>query len=148
MEIPEHLWRYPTGDAIDALARRFDLPNFPDMQDWQWIVADSARLDEFIAAYDSGELGEDERFTLMETILQSFEDLGEHPELDPRWPHIVETLDRNIDLHAHTVWYWSCLDSEGPEEEWRISQFIRPILAKHRARLEVPRKVGRPSEAP
>jgi hypothetical protein len=78
MSVPDHLRRYPTRKAIDSLAARFDLPYTPFMQDWEWEVADSDRIDEFVAGYHSGELNEDERFTLMETIIQSFEDL-------PRW---------------------------------------------------------------
>jgi hypothetical protein len=51
------------------------LESCPHMQDWEWEVADSERINEFPSAYESGELSDDERFTLMETILQSFEDL-------------------------------------------------------------------------
>ena len=45
------------------------------MQDWEWEVASPERIDEFLAAYEGGELTDDERFTLMETLLQSFEDV-------------------------------------------------------------------------
>jgi len=69
MSVPEHF--YPTRTAIDALAARFGLPNRPDMQDSEWEVAGPTRLDELINAYKSGELDDDERFTLMETIIQS-----------------------------------------------------------------------------
>jgi hypothetical protein len=70
--IPEHLWRSPTRAAINALALRFDLPNTQGMQDWEHEVADADRIHEFIAAYQSGQLDDDERFTLMELIIQSF----------------------------------------------------------------------------
>ncbi|MCP5384447.1 MAG: hypothetical protein H6913_07510 [Altererythrobacter sp.] len=46
------------------------------MQDWEFEVADANRIDEFLSAYQSQELTDDERFTLMEMIIQSFEDLG------------------------------------------------------------------------
>jgi hypothetical protein len=70
MTVPEHLWRFPTEQAIASLAARFDLPNESYMQDWEWEVADPERIDEYITVYNSGELNDDERFTLMETIVQ------------------------------------------------------------------------------
>jgi hypothetical protein len=144
-DMPEHLRRHPTRSAINALSLRFGLPNDPHMQDWEWEVADAERIDEFLSAYESGELSDDERFTLMETILQSFEDLQlfeDRPDPDCRWQRILEILDQNIDLHAHSVWYWSALDAEDPddpEQQFWATPFIRTILARHRSRLEKPR---------
>ncbi|UFZ05675.1 hypothetical protein LQG66_05000 [Bradyrhizobium ontarionense] len=140
--LPDHLRRYPTREAVNALCRRFGFPYHPQMQDWEWEVADAMRIDEFLSAYESGELSEDERFVLMETILQSFEDLRfleDRPDPDPRWQRVLDILDRNIDLHAHTVWYWSVLDAEDfddPEQQFWVTPFVRVILAKHRSRLE------------
>jgi hypothetical protein len=107
MSVPEHLWRFPTRAAIDALARRFGLPNTPGMQDWEWEVADPDRIAEFLAAYESGELSDDERFTLMETLLQSFEDLPEPTASDPRWQRTLQLLAQNVQLHRYSLWYWS-----------------------------------------
>lgn len=101
-------------------------------------VADSERLDEFLAAYQSGELDDDERFTLMETILQSFEDLGDSTGFDPRWDRTLAIIDENFELHAYSVWYWSSLENDDPEEQWLVTPFLRRILAKHRHRLENP----------
>lgn len=127
MSIPEHLWRFPTAEAIDRLARRFGLPNTPDMQDWEWQVADPDRIDEFLAAYEHGGLSDDERFTLMEMLLQSFEDLGEALASDPRWPRTLEILDRNLDLHAYTILYWSDLENENEEDSWRVTPYLRSL---------------------
>jgi hypothetical protein len=138
MCIPEHLLRHPTRAAVDALAARFGLPNHPDKRDWEWEVADPARLDEFISAYQSAELDDDERFTLMETIIQSFDDLGSRCELDPRWQRILDILDRNIELHACSVWYWSALDGKNRDEQFCVTPSMRGILARHRTRLEAP----------
>lgn len=132
MMVPKHLQRHPTRAAIEALALRFGLPNDPSMQDWEWEVADAGRLDAFIAAYRSGELDDDERFTLMEVIIQSFEDEGTAVDDDPRWPLVARLLDENIALHAQTVWYWACL---GSDDEWCVTPLIRPILEKHHAQL-------------
>jgi hypothetical protein len=136
MSIPEHLWRFPTAAAVDSLARRFGLPNDPSMQDWPWEVADAARLDEFLAAYESGDLSDDERFALMEIILQSFEDLAASTGFDARWDRALDTIDRNVDLHAQSVWYWSVLGNDDREEQWLVTPHLRSILQKHRERLE------------
>jgi hypothetical protein len=132
MTNPQHLQRFPTRAAIDALAERLGLVNEPRIQDWEWEVADPGRIDEFLSTYESGELSEDERFTLMETMLQSFEELPAALEADPRWSRLLDILDRNARLHAHSIWYWSAPDADNLEECWRVTPFLRPILERHR----------------
>lgn len=127
MPAPEHLWRFPTSASIEALAQRFRLPNTPAMQDWQWEVADADRLDEFLEAYDSGALDDDERFTLMEIILQSFEELlAGGRGLDARWERTLDLVDRNIDIHAFSVWYWADPDGDG----WLLTPHLRAVLER------------------
>jgi len=43
------------------------------MQDWE--VDDYSRINEFIEVYESIEISDDEKFTLMETIIQAQNDL-------------------------------------------------------------------------
>lgn len=136
MTLPERFWRYPTAQAMASLALRFNLPSYPDMQDWQWIVADSSRLDEFLDTYNSGELTDDERFTLMETILQSFVELPGEFEAHPRWRETLAILEANFDLHVHTVWYWSGQGEMPTEGEWRVAPPLRAILERHLPRLD------------
>jgi hypothetical protein len=138
MSVPKHLWRFPTAAAIRTLAQRFGLRNDPGMQDWEWQVSDATRLDEFLRAYEEADLSDDERFVLMEIILQSFEDLGHTIVVDPRWHRTLELIDQNIDLHAHSVWYWSALESEDADDQWVVTPFLRRIVGKHRDRLERP----------
>lgn len=135
MSVPERLWRFPTARAIASLAARFDVPNGPHMQDWEWEIADSNRLDEYLTAYKSGELTDDERFTLMETIMQAFEDLPASLDSEPRWEETLMILDSNIDLHAYTVWYWSDLEDELGEESWRVTPYLRKLVERHKTRL-------------
>ena len=136
MTAPEHLWRFPTRDAIASLANRFGLANAPDMQDWEWEVADPERIEEFLGAYLNGDLSDDERFTLMEVLLQSFEDSEADLASDPRWGQVLSALDQHIDLHAFSVWGWSCVDKPVNADWWRVTPWLRRILARHRARLE------------
>lgn len=138
-DLPDRFQRYPTRAAIDTLAARFGLPNTPDMQDWEHQVADPARIGEFWTAYESGELDDDEKFTLMETVLESFETLAADtpPAKDPRWHEVLSTLDRSINLHIATVWYWSCWEEKDQENLFHISPDIRRILAKHQERFSI-----------
>jgi len=129
--VPEPEPRYPTRAAIDALARRFGLANHPGMQDWEWEVADAERIDEFLAAYAGGELTDDERFTLMETILQSFEQLPHPADEDPRFPRLLGLLERNAALHRHTIWYWAAYQSGDLDDAWSVTPHMRALMARH-----------------
>ena len=136
MSVPEHLWRFPTRGSIDSLAKRFGLRNMPGMQDWEWEVADPARLDEFLGAYLSGSLSDDERFTLMEALLQCFEESNLDLESDDRWSRVMLALDEGIELHASTLWYWSCVDGKEPSRWFRVTPLVRSVFERHRCRLE------------
>ena len=136
MSVPEHLWRFPTADAIKNLASRFDLPTGDDMQDWAWEVADPDRIDEFLDAYHNEHLTDDERFTLMETIIQSFADMEAEMTQHGRWPQFLSTIEGNIDLHIYSLWYWSRTGDELGGDQWLVTPFLRSILARHRKRFE------------
>lgn len=129
-DIPEHLIRYPARRAIDALASRFGLRNETLMQDWQWEVADPERLDEFLVAYDLPDLTDDERFVLAEIIIESFEESSADLQHDPRWHILLDRLNRNIAIHAHTVWYWSC-GEDVLEDCWRVTPHLRLVRDRH-----------------
>jgi len=53
-------------------------------------------------------------------LLQCFEDSDIDLASDARWTSTCGQLDKHIDLHAHTVWYWSCLDYADPAEWFRV----------------------------
>lgn len=129
MTVPERYRRHPTRAAIDSLAKRFALPNEPHMQDWEYVVADRTRLPELLQALEREELTDDERFTLSETVMQCFEDLPEEGrQLDQtdEWKRFAVLLRARPRLHAHTLCYWSALDST-PDDAWRVSRFVRQL---------------------
>ncbi|MBI3728819.1 MAG: hypothetical protein HY254_10875 [Burkholderiales bacterium] len=140
----DHLYRFPTRAAIDALALRFNLPNTKNMQDWEYEVADADRIAEFLAAYDNGELSEDEKFTLMATLLQSSCDAIDEDEkfmCSENLKQCLDLLERDIHIHIHLAWYWSSTDTNDMSDAWSITPFIRPILLRHQgtfARLGLP----------
>lgn len=121
-----------TSAAMAALALRFDLPQHEHMQDWEYEVADSERIGEFLDAYLSEPLTADERFVLMEIIVQSSEDHPAPLSAQPRWGEVVESLRANVALHATTISYWACVDepSQPLEELWRVTQAMRELVAE------------------
>lgn len=134
----DHFYRFPTRAAIDALALRFNLPNTRNMQDWEYEVADASRIDEFLAAYDSGELSEDEKFTLMSMLMQSSCDAIDEDRkflYSENWKHFLDVLELDIQIHIHLVWYWSCTDLDDLSDAWSITPFIRPILLRHQEKF-------------
>ncbi|MFZ6655682.1 hypothetical protein [Undibacterium sp. TJN19] len=138
-----YLCRFSTRAAINALAIRFNLPETRNMQDWEYEVADANRIDEFLAVYDSGELSEDEKFTLMAMLLQSFCDVINDDERllsSENWKHFLSFLEQDIQIHIYLVWYWSSVDKpetdiENPDYMFSISPFIRPILLRHQGKF-------------
>ncbi|MFW2014069.1 hypothetical protein [Acinetobacter bereziniae] len=126
--------RYITASAIHALAQRFNLPYDAFMQDWEYEVADPNRIDEFIDAYLSNELNEDEKFALMETILQSFEESSKTLDSDQQWNTILQLLEDNPDIHATTICYWACGNSTYTLC-WRITPDLRKIKLRNHLKI-------------
>jgi transcriptional regulator with XRE-family HTH domain len=138
MDDPLDSSRPPSRAARDALAKRFGLPNEEWMQDWEYQVADAARIDEFLA-YAETDPDDDEAFSLMMMIFQSFEDLGEAALHDPRWERVVRLLQRRFELHRSTLRYWANL-SEPPEGDWQITPLVRSVIdARSGERRAAPR---------
>ena len=131
MEFLEPEIRHPTRDAIEKLALLFDLPNNDGMQDWEWEVADSERIDEFLEVYSMDSITDDERFVLLEMLLQSFEDSEIDIENDIRWQSLLELINKYFKIHSYTIWYWSCFDTPEVEHRWRISKYMRNVCAEN-----------------
>jgi len=130
MNISEPKYRCPTKAAIDRLAKIFGLPNTPEMQDWEWEVADYNRISEFVNEYKKSTLSDDERFTLLEIIIQSFEDSNTKLSENQLWHDVLSLIQQNYELHAHTIWYWSVFDNVDEEDDiWRVTPFMRKLYA-------------------
>lgn len=109
------------------------------MQDWEWEIADHARIDSFVDLYTSGDLSDDERFSLMEIILQSSEEHPAELAAQPRWAEIDDLLRANSQLHAATIYYWSMFDTEpGDDSVWRVTPTMRSIIRDHPAIFPTP----------
>jgi hypothetical protein len=136
MNIPNHLLRYPTNNARVALARKLSISFDGSSQDWEWEVADSARIDDFLNVYKSGELTEDEMFSLMEIILQSFEDFNDDSLQSAAWTECISLIRNNIYTHIYSVYYWSMIGEDKPENCFRITAYMRSVLIENKFLLE------------
>ena len=125
MSVPEHLWRFPTSDARVSLAARFNLQYTDKMQDWEYEVSDLNRISEFLTSYKADELTDDEKFSLMEIIIQSFADLNKELTNDLRWQDTIHVIINNLDTHIYTVWYWSGFEEQ--HEYYCVSRHMKEI---------------------
>lgn len=119
--------RSPTYAARKELALRFALPFAEDMQDWEWEVADVERFDEFIGVYRLASLSDDERFSLMEMLIQCTEDMTLQSNYAAAWSTIEPLLLSRPDLHRSTVAYWACLHEAEPVARFRVSGNMRQL---------------------
>ena len=116
---------FPTSEARKALASRFGLWYDDSMQDWEWEVANAEHFDEYLAAYAA--LPEDQRFSLMEMLIQCVEDTKSELTFAARWNRLVPLLEMNQSLHEPTIEYWACRGATDPEEAFRISGKMRRV---------------------
>jgi hypothetical protein len=120
--------RFAIFEARQTLAARFGLPFGDAMQDWEIEVAMPTRLFEFLSAYSSWQIDDDERFSLAQVIIQSLEE----SEDDHHSEAVVDILVQDFHLHATTVWYWAQFD------EWRslfrVTPMARLVLRRIRQR--------------
>ncbi|MCB4363034.1 hypothetical protein KIH07_04770 [Hydrogenophaga taeniospiralis] len=121
--------QYPATSARLSLASRFGLPYSDDMQDWEWQVADSQRFQEFLLAYRSAKLTDDERFSLMEILVQCVEDLGLSSHAGAVWADLEPLLVKDLPLHRTTIEYWSCRGEVDPESKFNVSPQMRKVSA-------------------
>ena len=101
--IPEHLVRYPTREGRESLAARLHLFIDPTSQDWEYEVADADRFQDWIAVYRDESLSYDERFSLMEILIQCVEDIcdgDKSAEQLPEWQAVAALLLANGRLHS------------------------------------------------
>ena len=118
-----------TRGIIEGLARQLNLP-LPDRfsQDWEYEVADSTRVAEFLSAYDSGRLNPDEQSVLLNVILASYNDaIGEGSARAEDWDRISRDLLRDRAIHEAAIDYWSLPGEAEPEDCFPITPLLRKV---------------------
>ncbi|MDO6835241.1 hypothetical protein Q4596_06375 [Pseudoalteromonas carrageenovora] len=120
--------RHPAREAIYKFNKLLNLHEDPLMQDWEVECADALRIEEFINCYRTSASTDDERFTLMALILGSFEEYHGLETPKPEvWEKIRYILSTESKLHEDHIEYYSCLETEVPEEWFPITPLIRAV---------------------
>ena len=127
MILPSKIDTYPTTEARRSLATRFRFPYADDMQDWEWEVAETGRLGEFVHAYETEALTSGERFSLMEIIIQCLEDLSQSPTGAESWPAVERLLNASSSLHLSTIEYWARLGEVDEIAMFGVSARMRQV---------------------
>ena len=117
-----------TRKATEGLNEKLGLLKLDDYsQDWEYEVADSCRVNEFISFYETAVLDQDERFALMSLIISSFDDaISEAKDQEGTWMRIKNHLIREMLMYRNTILYWSVVEEE-LEDCFSITPYMRQI---------------------
>jgi hypothetical protein len=116
--------RHPTRAAIERLSAELGLAQIS--QDWELEAADPNRVFEFLNYYDTQQLNDDERFTLMSLIVASFDEVlsGETMMQD----QIVVRLNTRFDLLNSLIQYWAMPDCAETESGFNFTPIAREVM--------------------
>jgi hypothetical protein len=143
-EVPDNLKRYPTKAGRETLAKRLGLTIGDYSQDWEWEVAGPEHFEPWVEVYRNAALSDDERFSLMEMLVQCAEDMSpadgpqELVEDFPAWQVVASLLRERPQLHASTIVYWSMFGQDDPEGQFRVSVPMRRVWAEVQEALAEP----------
>ena len=126
MKIQAPEFRCGTKVAMESLARELNLPYYDRMQDWPYEVAESMGIEKYLNHYD-GLTDEDQKFVLMEMIIQATTDQPTAKLFHKYWVETKKRLIKDFDIHQYTVYYWSCFDNERLEDCWTITPNMRQL---------------------
>ena len=124
----EPIFRCGTREAIDKLAEKLNLPNNLTMQDWSYTAGNPNDIEKYIYHYDET-TDEDEKFVLMELIIQATEDQEKQKLFTKYWNRVKFILEKDFNIHEYTIHYWSCFDNEDEEDCWKITPLMRQLWA-------------------
>ena len=119
-------FRCSTNKAILKIAKELQLEYNSVMQDWEWEIANPKQIEKYIECYKTL-VDEDEKFTLMEIIIQALTDQDEDEKLKKYWEEVKEFLKANFGVHEYSIFYWSCFENENVEECWQITPQMRSL---------------------
>lgn len=122
--------RFVTRKAIEDLTINLNLQyTLSDYQDWEFIVGKSEDIEEYINYYTT-EVDEDNKFALMEIIIQTTEDQTTENDFLKYLKIVLKLLKENFRLHEYSIFYWSCFQNENIEDSWNVSPFMRELWQK------------------
>ncbi len=128
MNTQDQYVRYSSGVSEKKLSERLGLHWSNDIQDWDLIMSDYGRISDFLKIYQTELKNDENKFTLMQLIVSSFDDgicNADSQELK-NWEICKIILIKECYLHYSTIKYWSLLDHE-IENIFSITPFMREV---------------------
>ena len=126
---------YPTKETIVSLCKKLYLP-CPDSfeQDWQYVVVDPERINEFLWLYNNDtSLTDNEKMTLGILILGSLnEALDGGKGIEDTWQASWDILKQDFHIHANTLRYWACWNEEDDTNWFPIARQIRSAIGSYK----------------
>ncbi len=119
---------YATKKTVERLAKELNLHSGDVFtQDWGYEVADPNRLEDFFDYYINNKLSSDEKRTLMQLILESYNDyVGKEGFNSDYSSKLRNILEKDLNLYRDLIDDWSC-DKEDLEDCYEITPLIREI---------------------
>ncbi len=116
----EPTFRCGTRKSIDELSKELNIPYDTSMQDWSYTEGKPEDIEKYIALYNST-TNDDNKFVLMELIIQATEDQTEKTSFHKYWDIVKNILQKDFTIHEYTVYYWSCFDTQNIDDCWSVS---------------------------
>lgn len=119
-----------TRASIDGLVHKLGLPEQGDYnQDWEYEIASADIAVQLLMDYTQrDDLTDDEKFTLMHTILESINDFISAQASDFPLMDLFKTIvSQDYALHKETFDYWACWELV-LEDAFTITPIIREII--------------------
>ncbi len=121
-------------NIVNNLAKNLNLPALgPYDQDWEYVVSDSSKIEEFIAYYENKTSIKWEKQILMAIIISSFDDsICDNSFNKELWSKTESILFREFEIHKEELEYWANYEEYIELEDcFSITPYIRGIIEKH-----------------
>ncbi len=105
----EPIPRYSTRASIDHLTAALDLTGDYGMQDWSYEIAEPEDIEKYLDHYRSIS-DEDDKFVLMEMIIQSTEYQKSKQDFVKYCLIVKNLLIKDFAIHQYTIYYWASMD--------------------------------------
>jgi hypothetical protein len=126
----EPIPRYSTRASIDYLTVALGLTGDYGMQDWSYEIAEPEDIEKYLDHYRS--IGdEDDKFVLMEMIIQSTEYQRNKQDFVKYCSIVKDLLIKDFDIHQYTIYYWVSMDQLDLADAWKIAPLMREIWHSH-----------------
>jgi len=109
---------------MENVAKKMNLQFAHWMQDWPLEVGVASDIEKYIRHYETCR-DDDEKFVLMEAIIQATEDQPNEIAFLKYWEQIRPMLIEDFSIHEYTVFYWLCTNSADETARWKISKKLR-----------------------